>query len=200
MAGLTRVAVLLSGRGSNFVALAEACARGEVPAEIVLVVSNRPDAPGLERARERGIPAAAIPGKGLPREEHERLRRRGDRGGAGASGSASPATCGCSRRRSSRASRSASSTSTRRCCPRFPGLDAQRQAWAYGVKVSGCTVHLVDSGCDTGPIVRAAHRARPRRRHARRRSRPGSSSRSTSPIRRRCACCSPARGASTAAG
>ena len=55
MTGRARVAVLLSGRGSNFVALAEACARGEVPAEIVLVVSNTADAPGLERARERGI-------------------------------------------------------------------------------------------------------------------------------------------------
>ncbi len=65
--------MLLSGRGSNFVALADACARGEVPAEIVLVLSNKPDAPGLERARERGIAARAIPGKGLAREEHERL-------------------------------------------------------------------------------------------------------------------------------
>ena len=72
MAGLTRIAVLLSGRGSNLVVLADACARGEVPAEIALVVSNRPDAPGLERARERGITAIAISGKGLTRDEHER--------------------------------------------------------------------------------------------------------------------------------
>ncbi len=152
MAGLTRIAVLLSGRGSNFVALAEACARGEVPAEIVLVVSNRPGAPGLDRARERGIPIAAIPGKSLAREEHERL--------LAAAIEAARAQWVCL----AGYMRLLSPTFVARfpqrivnihpaLLPSFPGLDAQRQAWAYGVKVSGCTVHLVDSGCDSGPVV-----------------------------------------------
>lgn len=147
-----RVAVLLSGKGSNFVALADACSRGEVPAEIVLVISNRPEAPGLERARERGITAQVIPSRGRGRAEQERdvvaaleqarvewvclagymrlLSPEFVARFAGRMLNIHPALL-----------------------PAFPGLEAQRQAWEYGVKLSGCTVHLVDAGCDTGPIV-----------------------------------------------
>jgi phosphoribosylglycinamide formyltransferase-1 len=149
---LTRIAVLLSGRGSNLVALAEACARGEVPAEIVLAVSNRPDAPGLERARERGIAVAAIPGKGVAREEHEHLVAEAIEAArarwvclAGYMRLLSPTFVARFPQRIVNIHPA--------LLPSFPGLDAQRQAWAYGVKVSGCTVHLVDSGCDSGPVV-----------------------------------------------
>lgn len=152
MSGLTRIAVLLSGRGSNFVEIAEACARGEIPAEVVLVVSNRPDAPGLERARERGVPAVVIAGKGISREEHERLviaavTEAGARWVclAGYMRLLSPAFV-------ERFSRRIVNIHPA-LLPSFPGLEAQHQAWEYGVKVSGCTVHLVDADCDSGPIV-----------------------------------------------
>jgi phosphoribosylglycinamide formyltransferase-1 len=152
MTAKARVAVLLSGRGSNLVALAEACARGEVPADIVLVVSNRADAPGLERARERGISAVAIPGKGVPRDDHEAtvvsaLEEAG-------------AEWICLAGYMRLLSEGFIARFPQRILnihpallPSFPGLEAQRQAWEYGVRVSGCTVHLVDAGCDTGPIV-----------------------------------------------
>jgi phosphoribosylglycinamide formyltransferase-1 len=152
MTGKTKVAVLLSGRGSNFVALAEACARGEVPAEIVVVVSNRTDAPGLERARERGIPVTPIPGKGVPREVHEAMVL------AALQGAGAEWVCLAGYMRLLSEGFIASFPHRilnihPALLPSFPGLEAQHQAWAYGVKVSGCTVHLVDAGCDTGPIV-----------------------------------------------
>jgi phosphoribosylglycinamide formyltransferase 1 len=150
--GRARIAVLLSGRGSNFVALAAACARGEVPAEIVLVLSNTPDAPGLERARERGIAARAIPSKGLAREEHERELIAAIRAAkaewvclAGYMRLLTPVFVDAFPQRIVNIHPA--------LLPAFPGVDAQHQAWEYGVKVSGCTVHLVDAGCDTGPIV-----------------------------------------------
>ena len=147
-----RLVVLLSGRGSNLVALADACARGELPAEIVLVAANRADAAGLDRARERGLAALALPSKGLSREEHEaRLvavieQARADWVClAGYLRLLSPSFI---ERFASRIVNIHPAL-----LPAFPGVDAQAQAWAYGVKVSGCTVHLVDAGCDTGPIV-----------------------------------------------
>lgn len=151
-AGLARLGVLLSGRGSNFVAIAEACRRGEVPAEIVLVLSNKADAAGLERARERGLPALAIPSRGLPREEHEQRLI--------AALEAARVEWVCL----AGYMRLLTPLFIARFFPRivnihpallpaFPGVDAQHQAWEYGVKVAGCTVHLVDAGCDTGPIV-----------------------------------------------
>ena len=150
--GLARLAVLLSGRGSNLVAIANACARGEVPAEIALVVSNKRDAPGLERARERGIPAVAVPGRGISREEHERLVVAEIEGSgaewvclAGYMRLLSPGFVGRFPRRIVNIHPA--------LLPAFPGLEAQHQALEYGVKVSGCTVHLVDAGCDSGPIV-----------------------------------------------
>jgi phosphoribosylglycinamide formyltransferase 1 len=149
---LTKVAVLLSGRGSNLVALVDACTRGEVPAEIVLVVSNKTDAPGLERARARGIPALAVSGKGLTREAHEAKV-------IAALGNAS-AEWVCLAGYMRLLSEGFTARFPHRILnihpgllPAFPGLEAQRQAWEYGVKVAGCTVHLVDAGCDTGPVV-----------------------------------------------
>jgi phosphoribosylglycinamide formyltransferase 1 len=149
---LARVAILLSGRGSNFVALAEACGRGEVPASIVLVASNRADAAGLDRAREREIPHVVVPSKGVPREEHERrvvaaLQERGAEW---------VCLAGYMRLLSPWFVEQFPSRILNihpALLPAFPGLDAQRQALDHGVKVSGCTVHLVDPGLDSGPIV-----------------------------------------------
>ncbi|MBP1621777.1 MAG: phosphoribosylglycinamide formyltransferase [Acidobacteria bacterium] len=149
---MTRLAVLLSGRGTNFVALADACARGEVPAEIVLVVSNRADAPGLERARERGIATAVVPSKGRARDEQEREVIAAIEAAraewlclAGYMRLLSPEFIGRFPNRIVNIHPA--------LLPAFPGLDAQHQAFEYGARVSGCTVHLVDAGCDTGPIV-----------------------------------------------
>jgi phosphoribosylglycinamide formyltransferase-1 len=150
---VTRLGVLLSGRGSNFLALHDAVRRGELPAEIALVASNVPDAPGLARARERGLPAVAIPHRGEPdRGSHEAklmaaLREAGVEWVclAGYMRLLSPAFLAAFPRRVLNIHPS--------LLPAFPGLDAQDQALAHGVKVSGCTVHLVDEGLDSGPIV-----------------------------------------------
>ncbi len=148
-----RLAVLLSGRGSNFLALHAAVARGEVPAELVLVVSNVAGAPGLERARELGLPAAEIPSRDFAdRAGHERQVL--------AALAAARAEWICL----AGYMRLLSAEFVRRyprrivnihpsLLPAFPGLDAQRQALDHGVRVSGCTVHLVDEGLDSGPIV-----------------------------------------------
>lgn len=150
--GKARVGVLLSGRGSNFASLAAACQREEVPAEIVLVLSNREDAPGLARARELGIEARAIPAKGLSRQAHEEKLLEALRQAqvewvclAGYMRLLSPRFLAAYPNRVLNIHPA--------LLPAFPGLEAQRQAWEYGVKVAGCTVHLVDAGCDTGPIV-----------------------------------------------
>ncbi len=147
------IAVLLSGRGSNFLALHAAIERGEVPARIVLVLSNAADAAGLARARELGLPAAAVPHQGEPgRRTHEEkvLAALWQAGAewiclAGYMRRLSPDFVAAFRRRILNIHPS--------LLPAFPGLDAQAQAIAHGVKVSGCTVHLVDEGLDSGPIV-----------------------------------------------
>lgn len=148
----TSLAILLSGRGSNFLAIHAAIERGEVPAGIVLVASNLADAPGLEKARELGLPALAIPHQGLTRRTHEEkvvaaLRESGAEWIclAGYMRLLSPAFVEAFPRRIVNIHPS--------LLPAFPGLDAQGQALAHGVKVSGCTVHLVDEGLDSGPIV-----------------------------------------------
>lgn len=148
-----RLGILLSGRGSNFLALHAAIARGELPAEIALVVSNVAEAPGLARARELGLPAVAIPHRGEPdRTSHERrvLAALVEAGVqwvclAGYMRLLSPAFLAAYPRRIVNIHPS--------LLPSFPGVDAQRQAIEHGVKVSGCTVHLVDEGLDSGPIV-----------------------------------------------
>jgi phosphoribosylglycinamide formyltransferase-1 len=149
-----RLGILLSGRGSNFLAIHEAIGHGEVPAEIALVVSNRPEAAGLAKARELGLPAIALPHRPgrNDRVEHEaEVVRALEEAGvnwiclAGYMRLLSPGFVARFRGRILNIHPS--------LLPAFPGLDAQRQALEYGVKVSGCTVHLVDEGLDSGPIV-----------------------------------------------
>jgi phosphoribosylglycinamide formyltransferase 1 len=152
-AGRARIAVLLSGRGSTFLALAAAVERGELPAEIVLVASDRPDAPGLARAREMGLPALAVPIRGESSREAQEAELLATLGAARAEWIClagylrllSPAFVHRYPQRIVNVHPS--------LLPAFPGLHSQRQAWEHGVKVSGCTVHLVDEGLDSGPIV-----------------------------------------------
>jgi phosphoribosylglycinamide formyltransferase 1 len=151
-----RIGVLLSGRGSNFEALADNIAAGRIPgAEISLVISNREDAPGLARAVARGIPARAIPSKGLPREAYDKLVvAELQHAGvelvclAGFMRLLSPYFVAAFPQRILNVHPS--------LLPSFPGLEAQRQALEYGVKFSGCTVHLVDENLDAGPILAQA--------------------------------------------
>ena len=148
-----RIGVLLSGRGSNFEALADSIAAGRLPeAEIVLVISNREDAPGLASAAERKISAKVIPSKGLQREDYDKLvvaelKRAGVELVclAGFMRLLSPYFVSCFPQRILNIHPS--------LLPSFPGLEAQRQALEYGVKFSGCTVHLVDENLDAGPIL-----------------------------------------------
>ncbi len=150
---MSRLGILLSGRGSNFLALHAAIERGEVPAEIAVVVGNIAGAPGLAKARELGLRAVAIPHRGEPgRRAHEEKVLAVLRGAevdwvclAGYMRLLSPEFVAAWPRRILNIHPS--------LLPAFPGLDAQAQALAHGVKVSGCTVHLVDEGLDSGPIV-----------------------------------------------
>jgi phosphoribosylglycinamide formyltransferase 1 len=151
-----RIGVLLSGRGSNFEALADSTAAGRIPdAEISIVISNREDAPGLRRATERRIPARVIPSKGVEREAYDRLvvaalnEARVDLVClAGFMRLLSPYFVAAFRGRILNIHPS--------LLPSFPGLESQRQALDYGVKFSGCTVHFVDENLDAGPIVKQA--------------------------------------------
>jgi phosphoribosylglycinamide formyltransferase 1 len=147
-----RLGVLLSGRGSNFVAIADAAARGDLPAEVAVAISNQPGAAGLDRARERGIPAILLPHQGKKRAEHEEEVL--------AALAAHRVDWVCLAGYLRVVGSTLVDSYPRRMLnihpsllPSFPGLDAQRQAFEHGVKVSGCTVHLVDAGLDTGPIV-----------------------------------------------
>jgi phosphoribosylglycinamide formyltransferase-1 len=151
-----KIGVLLSGRGSNFEALADSVAAGRIPdAEISMVISNREDAAGLLRAAERRIPARVIPSKGVEREAYDRLvvaalnEARVDLVClAGFMRLLSPYFVSAFRGRILNIHPS--------LLPAFPGLEAQRQALDYGVKFSGCTVHFVDETLDAGPIVAQA--------------------------------------------
>jgi phosphoribosylglycinamide formyltransferase 1 len=148
-----RIGVLLSGRGSNFVAIADSVATGRIPnAEIAVVISNRENAPGIEKARERDIPAMVIPSKGLQREEYDRLVVAALQEAkvdlvclAGFMRLLSPHFVASFRNRILNIHPS--------LLPAFPGLEAQRQALEHGVKFAGCTVHFVDENLDAGPIV-----------------------------------------------
>ena len=150
---LARVAVLLSGRGSNFLALHAAMERGELPARIVLVASDKASAQGLEYARELGLRAVAVPRRGEPsRAAHEaKLIAELE--------SAEPAWICLAGYMRLLSPEFVARYPNRilnihpSLLPSFPGLDVQRQAIEYGARVSGCTVHLVDAGLDTGPIV-----------------------------------------------
>ena len=147
-----RLGILLSGRGSNFIAIADNIAAGKLDAEIAVVISNRADAPGIEVARQRGLNAQVIPSKGRGREEHDTAVIAALRAAqvdlvilAGYMRLLSPAFIDAFPQQILNIHPS--------LLPAFPGLDAQRQALEYGVKVTGCTVHFVDEHLDHGPII-----------------------------------------------
>lgn len=145
--------VLLSGRGSNFVAIADSVDAGRIPdARIAVVISNRADAPGIAVARKRGLNAAVIPSKGKPREEHDREVVDTLKG----HGVDLLCLAGYMRLLSPWFVRQFPHKILNihpSLLPAFPGLEAQEQAFAYGVKVSGCTVHFVDEELDHGAII-----------------------------------------------
>jgi phosphoribosylglycinamide formyltransferase-1 len=147
-----RLGILLSGRGSNFEAIADQVADSRIDAEIAVVISNRPEARGLEAARRRGLQAICIPSKGLDREAYDALLIRELRANA------VDLVClaGFMRLLSASFVRAFPERFLNihpSLLPAFPGLDAQKQALEHGVKVTGCTVHLVDEFLDAGPIV-----------------------------------------------
>jgi phosphoribosylglycinamide formyltransferase-1 len=145
--------ILLSGRGSNFVAIADSIDAGRIPnARIAVVITNKPDAPGIETARQRGLNAVIIPSKGKPREEHDRevvaVLKQNNVDLiclAGYMRLLSPWFVQQFPHKILNIHPS--------LLPAFPGLEAQEQAFAYGVKVSGCTVHFVDEELDHGAII-----------------------------------------------
>jgi len=151
-----RIGVLLSGRGSNFEALADSVADGRIPgAEIAVVVSNHEGAPGIEKAKQRKIATRVIPSKGLEREVYDRQvvavlnEHKVDLVClAGYMRLLSPFFVASFPNRILNIHPS--------LLPSFPGLESQRQALEYGVKFAGCTVHFVDENLDAGPIVMQA--------------------------------------------
>ena len=147
-----KIGILLSGRGSNFEAIADSVAAGRLNAEIAIVISNRGDAPGLESAKRRGLNARLIPSKGRVREEHDAEVI------AALNEAQVDLVClaGYMRLLSSEFVRAFPQRILNihpSLLPAFPGLDAQKQALEYGVKVSGCTVHFVDEHLDNGPVI-----------------------------------------------
>ena len=152
---MSRLGILLSGRGSNFEAIAGNVARGALPAKIAVVVSNRPEAPGLNRASQLGLPAICLPSKGVPREQYDlRLAQEVKRWKvdlvclAGFMRLLTPAFISQFPQAILNIHPS--------LLPAFPGLNAQAQALAHGVKITGCTVHFVNEHLDAGPIVAQA--------------------------------------------
>jgi len=145
--------ILLSGRGSNFVAIADNIDAGCITgARIAVVISNKIDAPGIATARQRGLTATVIPSKGKPRQEHDREVVAALQKNnvdlvclAGYMRLLSPWFVQQFHRRILNIHPS--------LLPAFPGLEAQEQAFVYGVKVSGCTVHFVDEELDHGAII-----------------------------------------------
>jgi phosphoribosylglycinamide formyltransferase-1 len=148
-----QVGILLSGRGSNFLAIADSIDAGRIPhAEIAIVISNKEDAPAVAAAKKRGLDARVIPSKGKTREQHdaEMIQALREKNVdlvclAGYMRLLSPEFI--------RAFQHKILNIHPSLLPAFPGLDAQKQALEYGVKVSGCTVHFVDEALDHGPII-----------------------------------------------
>jgi phosphoribosylglycinamide formyltransferase-1 len=150
-----RLGILLSGRGSNFVAIADAVATGNLDTEIAVVISNRPDALGIHAAAARDINTRVLPSRGLDREIYDRQLV------AELEANRVDLVClaGYMRLLSGHFIRSFPMRILNihpSLLPAFPGLDAQHQALAHGVKYSGCTVHFVDEGLDSGPIIKQA--------------------------------------------
>jgi phosphoribosylglycinamide formyltransferase 1 len=144
--------ILLSGRGSNFEAIADSVAAGRLPAKIGMVISNRSDAPGIESARNRGLEAITIISKGKPREHHDAEVE--------AALKAKKVDIVCLAGYMRLLSRWFVQQFPDRILnihpsllPAFPGLEAQKQALEYGAKVTGCTVHFVDEHLDHGAII-----------------------------------------------
>ena len=149
---MKRLAILLSGRGSNFEAIANNVASGAIEASIAVVISNRPEARGLDIARQRGLDTLVLPSKGMDREAYDRRLIEGLR-------PFQPdliCLAGFMRLLSAAFVREFPNRILNihpSLLPAFSGLDAQHQALAYGVRVSGCTVHFVDEYLDAGPIL-----------------------------------------------
>ena len=149
---MKRLGIMLSGRGSNFEAIADSVAAGAIDASIAVVISNRDEARGLEIARQRDLNAICIPSKGLDREAYDRQviaelqRNQVDL----------VCLAGFMRLLSAYFIRSFPNRILNihpSLLPAFPGLDAQHQAFVHGVRITGCTVHFVDEDLDAGPIV-----------------------------------------------
>jgi phosphoribosylglycinamide formyltransferase-1 len=150
-----RLGILISGRGSNFQAIADQIAAGKLNAVIAAVISNQPDAPGLDIARQRGICAISLPSKGLPRETYDAqlvdTLRSAEVDLVCLAGFMRLLTAAFIQEFPQRILNIHPSL-----LPAFPGLNAQAQALSHGVKVTGCTVHFVDEDLDSGPIVAQA--------------------------------------------
>ena len=149
---MTRLGILLSGRGSNFLAIASNIASGKLKAQIVIVISNRPDAPGIDSARKLGLPVLVLPSQGVKRLDHDQQVVAALREAnvelvilAGYLRLLSPWFIQQFPGKIMNIHPS--------LLPAVPGLDAQRQALEYGVQVSGCTVHFVDEHLDHGTII-----------------------------------------------
>ena len=152
---MKRLGILLSGRGSNFEAIARAVSEGRLPATIAIVISNIPDAPGLQTARRLGLQAVNLPSKGVERAAYDlqlieilRQNKVDLICLAGFMRLLTPAVIQAFPNRIVNIHPS--------LLPAFPGLHAQKQALDYGVKIAGCTVHLVNEQMDAGPILRQA--------------------------------------------
>lgn len=147
-----RLGILISGRGSNFEAIANRIARRKLDAEIAVVIGNRPNAPGLEIARQLGIPMRVIASAGLERETYDKLLieelKTHETDLVCLAGFMRLLSAGFIRAFPNRVLNIHPSL-----LPAFPGLDAQRQALEYGVRITGCTVHFVDEFLDSGPIL-----------------------------------------------
>lgn len=149
---MKRLGILISGRGSNFEAIADSIGRGSIDAEIAVVIANRPEAPGLEIARRRGLKAVCLPSRGLDREVYDAQvieeLQKDHVDLVCLAGYMRLLSAGFIRRFPNRILNIHPSL-----LPSFPGLDAQHQALAHGVKISGCSVHFVDEDLDAGPII-----------------------------------------------
>lgn len=149
---MSRLGILLSGRGSNFEAIADSIEAGRLEAEIAIVISNNPRAKGLERARQRGLQAVCVPSKAMEREAYDRLVV------AELRKARVELVClaGFMRLLSSYFVYEFPQRILNihpSLLPSFPGLEAQAQALEHGVKHTGCTVHFVDERLDAGPIL-----------------------------------------------
>ena len=147
-----RLGILISGRGSNFEAIANSIAQRKLDAEIAVVISNRANAPGLDIARERGIPLRIIPSAGIEREAYDQLLIQE------LQTHEVDLVClaGFMRLLSANIIRAFPNRVLNihpSLLPAFTGLDAPRQALEYGVRITGCTVHFVDEFLDSGPII-----------------------------------------------